>query len=398
MKICFVVQRYGLEVNGGAEAYAREVAEHMASIGGHEVHCATTCAIDYQTWKNEYPEGSTELNGVTVHRFKSISERDTEKFNQLCGRILVPGNNVTIEEEEDWMRKQGPECPALCDWLEENHDNYDVFIFVCYLYYTTYFGLPKVADKAIFIPTAHEEAPIHLKIFENMFKLPAAFYYNTVEELELTHKLFPGTEKKPDNYGKGGVGVEVPANVDPEGFKAKFGLDDNFILYVGRIDENKCCPELFKYFAEYKKRHADSDLKLVLMGKEMIEVPKRDDIISLGFVSEEDKFSGIKASKFFILPSKYESLSIVVLESMAMNKPVLVSADCPVLQGHCKRSNAGLYYHGYFEFEGCVDYLLTHEDIVQGMGENGKKYVDSDYSWEELVRGYENLIGRVLEG
>ena len=396
MKICFVVQRYGLEVNGGAEAYAREVAEHMVSIGGHEVDCATTCAIDYQTWKNEYEEGTTELNGVKIHRFKNISERNPEEFNKLCGKIL--GNSkATKEQEEDWMRKQGPESPALVNWLEAHHDDYDVFIVVCYLYYSTYFGLPKIADKAIFIPTAHEEVPIHLKIFKDMFELPAAFYYNTVEELELTNDLFPETYFKPDNLGKGGVGVEVPENVDPEGFKKKYGLDDNFVLYIGRIDENKCCPELFKYFVEYKDRHPGSNLKLVLMGKEMIEVPKRDDIISLGFVSEEDKFSGIAASKFFILPSKFESLSIVVLESMAMEKPVLVSGECPVLKGHCVRSNAGLYYSGYYEFEGCVDYLLNNPDVVKKMGVNGKKYIDDNYRWTEIVKGYENLIDQLLE-
>ncbi len=398
MKVCFVVQRYGLEVNGGAEAYTREVAEHLAKLPGYEVSCLTTCAVDYTTWKNEYEPGVSDLNGVKVERIANTRERDPASFNKLSEKVLGAAASRTPlsrEKEEDWMEKQGPCCPDLPKRLEQIRGEYDVFIFVCYLYYTTYFGLPVVSDKAIFIPTAHEETPIHLGIFEKMFTLPAAFYYNTVEEKELTNKLFADSLNKPDNGGKGGVGVELPSGIDGEAFKQKYKLDD-FMLYVGRIDENKCCPELFRYFTEYKKRHPNSGLKLVLMGKPVIEIPKRDDIVSLGFVSEEDKFSGLAACKFLVLPSKFESLSIVVLEAMKMNRPVLVSADCPVLKGHALRSNAGLYYSGFLEFEGCVDYLLGHPEEADKMGANGVVYVDNDYSWDKICEGYDRLIREVI--
>ena len=152
---------------------------------------------------------------------------------------------------------------------------------------------------------------------------------------------------------------------------------------------------MFKYFAEYKKRHPNSDLKLVLMGKPVCEIPVRDDVVSLGFVSEEDKFSGLAACKFLVLPSKFESLSIVVLEAMKMNKPVLVSADCPVLKGHALRSNAGLYYSGFLEFEGCVDYLIGNPDKASLMGDNGVIYVDNDYSWDKICEGWNRLITSV---
>lgn len=393
MRICFVVQRYGEEVNGGAEAYARQVAEHMVSLGGHDVSCATTKAIDYVTWKNEYPNDEDTLNGVKIYRFPTIAERNSEKFNKLCGKVLT--TKTSISEQEKWMTMQGPNSPALVEWVEKHADDYDCFIFVCYLYYSTYFALPKVASKAVFIPTAHEEAPIHLDIFENMFKLPAAFYYNTEEEKELTNKLFPSSIYKPDNNGRGGVGVEIPEGVDAKAFKAKYNLD-NFILYVGRIDENKCCPELFRYFEEYKKRNPESNLKLVLMGKEIVKIPKRDDIVSLGFVEEWDKFSGMAAAEFFILPSKYESLSIVVLESMSLGKPVLVNGGCDVLRGHCTKSNGGLYYTNYYEFEGCVNYMLSHKDEMKVMGENGIKYIENNYTWSEIIKGYEELIARIL--
>ncbi len=382
MRICFVVQRYGDEVNGGAEVHARQLAEHVAQYTDHEVEVATTKAIDYVTWRNEYENDEDIVNGLKVHRFPVVNERVQEKFNKISEKVAAGQANA--DEQEKWMKLQGPECPALIEWLKANKDNYDRFVFLTYLYYTTYYGLQAVGKKAVLIPTAHEEWTIHIPMFRKMFELPGAFFYNTTEEKELVNRLF-NTSDIPDNEGIGGVGVEVPENVSAEAFREKFGIKDKFIIYVGRIDENKCCPELFTYFREYKNRHKESSLKLVLAGKEIIKVPKADDIISLGFVSEEDKFNAIAASEFLVLPSRFESLSIVVLEALKLRRPALVTAGCNVLVGHCRRSNAALYYNGYYEFEGCIDYLLSHEDECRAMGENGVKYVDTNYSWKNIV-------------
>lgn len=392
MKLCFVVQRSGLEVNGGAEVLARQLAEKTALLTEHEVEIATTKAIDYVTWKNEYTADTEELNGVLIRRFPVVSERDQDKFNKFTEKMLASGDDISVQEE--WMKMQGPNTPALIDWLTENKDDYDCFIFMTYLYYTTYYGLRAVGDKAIFIPTAHEEWPIHLKMFEEMFKKPKFYYYNTIEEKILVNSLFPFTANFPDNNGTGGAGVDVPSEVSASAFRSKFGIDGDFMVYVGRIDENKCCPELFTYFREYKKRNPGSDIKLVLMGKEIIEVPKADDIISLGFVSEEDKYNAIKASRFLILPSKFESLSIVVLEAMFLGRPVLVSGQCEVLLGHCRRSNAGLYYMNFYEFEGAVNFYLRNSGTCDLMGANGIRYVNDNYSWEGIISRLDDIVRR----
>ena len=377
-------------MNGGAEVHAKQLAEHVAEYTEHTVEVATTKAIDYVTWKNEYEADEEIVNGLKVYRFPVVNERVQEKFNKVSEKVA--SGQASAVEQENWMKLQGPECPALIDWLRDNKDNYDRFVFLTYLYYTTYYGLQAVGKKAVLIPTAHEEWTIHIPMFRNMFELPGAFFYNTTEEKELVNRLF-NTREIPDNGGIGGVGVEVPDNVSADAFREKYGIKDKFIIYVGRIDENKCCPELFTYFREYKNRHKDSSLKLVLAGKEIIKVPKADDIISLGFISEEDKFNAIAASEFLVLPSRFESLSIVVLEAMKLKRPVLVTAGCNVLVGHCIRSNAALYYNGYYEFEGCMDYLLSHEAECALMGENGIRYVDTNYSWKNIV----DRLSEILE-
>lgn len=384
-KIAFVVQRYGLEVNGGAELECRQLAEHMKEL--YQIEIITTKAIDYVTWKNEYTQDEEEINGILVRRFPVKEERNNKSFNLLSDTVLK--GNSPKEDEEKWMRKQGPYSTELVDYIKKHKSDYDVFVFFTYLYYTTYFGIREVYNKAILVPTAHDEVPIYLKIFKDMFQLPRGIFYQTKEEKEFVERIFEVCEV-PNNDGYGGVGVEVPDVISGDVFRNKYKLK-NFILYIGRIEEHKGCKELFAYFKEYKKRYG-GDLKLVLMGKEVMNVPKTEDIISLGFVSDSDKFNGLAACKFLILPSQFESLSMVVLEAMKLGKPVLVNGKCDVLKGHCVRSNGGLYYTNYYEFEGCAEYLLNHMEQCIMMGQNGQLYVEKNYQWDVITKRLSELV------
>lgn len=389
-KIAIVVQRYGLEVNGGAELHCRQLAEHLAKF--YEIEIITTKAIDYVTWKNEYTADEEIINGITVKRFPVSRERDNKRFNKLSETILQCRSSK--EEEERWMTEQGPCSESLIGYLKDHGGNYNAVIYFTYLYYTTYFGLKAQNKNALIIPTAHDETPIYLSIFNDMFKLPKGFFYNTEEEKHFVEKKF-SVENVLNNNGMGGVGVEIPADISAERFRKKYSLD-KFILYIGRIDEHKGCNVLFDYFREYKKRNG-GNLKLVLMGKAVIPVPKNPDIVNLGFVSDEDKFDGLAASEMLVLPSEFESLSMVVLEAMAAGRPVLVNGRCPVLKSHCVKSNGGLYYTNYFEFEACLNFLLTHKDEVGEMSENAKQYVSDNYCWDIIIERLCDMIEKIAE-
>lgn len=389
MRLCFVVQRYGREVNGGAEFLCREVAEHLVKRA--EIDVVTTCAIDYVTWKNEYTQGIETLNGVTVRRFPVDYERNTTRFNRHSEAVLCGPHSY--EDEIEWMRQQGPYSTPLFEFLSENRDNYDVFIFFTYLYCTTFFGLPLVADKAILVPTAHDEPPIYLSIFESLFRLPQMFFFNTEEEKSFVHSKFHVAAIPGDIIG---VGVDAPQNADASAFKQKYGID-KFILYAGRIDESKGCNELFDYFIRYKAE-TDSRVKLVLMGKPVMKIPAHPDIVSLGFVSEQEKFDGIAASELLIMPSRFESLSMVLLEAWQCTRPVLVNGGCAVLKGQCCRSNAGLWYENYDEFKECLDHLLENKELSAVMGRGGKKFVEENYSWETIENKYLQNIEQFIAG
>ena len=390
-KIALVNQRYGLEVNGGSEYYTRLIAERLANH--FEVDVITTKALDYTTWANYYKNDVEKINGVNVLRFPVKALR-ADDFNDYNGRYLeyIRTNGTDLKRENIWFEKQGPLCPDAIDYIRKNKDKYDVFIFVTYLYYLTVKGLPEVAEKAVLIPTAHEEPFIHFKTFETIFNLPKAFVFLTDEEKSLVQNLFSCKNIMCDVMG---TGVEIPSVPDAAAFREKYNINDEYIIYVGRIDEGKDCPMLFKYFLEYKKRHSESKLKLILMGKQVCDIPKSNDIISLGFVSEEDKFNGICAAKCLVLPSKFESLSISVLEAMSLSVPVIVNGVCQVLKGHCTKSNGGLYYMNYFEFEGIIDYIFSHNTEYLQMRLNARKYITDNYEWDAIMKKFENLISSI---
>lgn len=387
-RLALVVQRYGLEVNGGAEMLARTMAEHLSDR--YDIEVLTSKAVDYVTWKDEYTDNEEVINGIKVRRFSVAAPRNPKKFDAFSGRVI--GRPHSPEDEEKWFDMQGPLVPELIDYIREHADDYDAFVFMTYLYYTTVKGLPLVKDKAVLISTAHDEPPIYLKTFEELFLMPKAMFYLTFEEKKFVERKF-GNAHLINNDGYGGSGVEIPGEVDGGRLGREKGIS-RYMLYAGRIDEAKGCKELFDFFVRYKKNNP-SDLKLVLIGKTAMTIPKNDDIIALGFVSEQEKYDYMAGAKFLIMPSPFESLSIVVLESMTLNRPVLCNGRCDVLKGHCVRSNGGLYYRDYYEFEGCINYLMQHPDIADGMGMNGHEYVETNFRWDKICDRFQDVIERV---
>lgn len=387
-KLAIVIQRYGEKVCGGAEVHALKMAEYLTAY--FEVTVLTSKATDNMTWEDVYENDIEVINGVTVRRFSVDKIRNSEDY--IAALNKAQKYNASLEDQEAWMRENGPCVSGLIKYIKENKDYFDFFYFVTYVFYPTYFGIKEVGEKTIFNPCAHDEMTLYFDMFKNSFKNAKAIFYNSYEEKLLCNKIFD-LKGKIDNDGRGGDAASIPQYYSAEDFKKRHGLKD-FIVYIGRSDFHKGIKELFDYFIKYKK-HRDNGLKLVCMGKGEIDFPQRDDIINLGFVSEEEKYSGLAASKLLVLPSKYESLSIVVLEAMAMKKPVIVNASCAATKAHCDKGNAGLYYDNYFEFEACMDYLLDHENVANQLGENGKKYTDENYSWEAIAKSFVELTEKM---
>lgn len=383
-RIAIVVQRYGEEVNGGAELHARWLAEHLTSLA--EVHVITTCALDYTTWANHYSPGKSCLNGVTLHRFPVDAPRDWARAQKMTPRLVF--NQHTLLDELEWMKAQGPMSTPLLDFINRAEPDFDAFIFVTYMYATTYFGLPLVPHKAILVPTAHDDPYLRFPLFRPLFHLPQVIVYNTQTEQELVNRVMH-TGHRPQIVA--GVGINVPPEVNNGRFREKFSLHEPFILYVGRINESKNVPELLRYFQQYKSE-TNEPLKLVLIGRAHIPLPDHPDIIAPGFLSEAEKFGAIQAASVVVIPSLYESLSMIALESWLMGVPVLVNGRCQVLKQQCRSSQGGLYYHSYDEFALTLARLLRDPELRRRLGQQGKQFVNRQYRWEIILAKYRAIL------
>ena len=387
-RVAIVVQRYGLDVNGGAELHCRTIAELMSDVWAVTVF--TTRALDYYTWANHYPEGPEMINGIEVQRFSVKRPRNIKKFNELSQKIFQRPHSQ--EDEIEWMMAQGPNAPNLVEKIKADKDRFDLFIFFTYLYGTTYWSLPHVSHKSLLVPTAHDEPPINLSIFNELFLKPKGFIFNSPEEKAFLKKRFNIDTTLSDVIG---VGVNLDPGLNHNGaFSDK--LHKNYVIYVGRIDGSKGCPQLFENWQRYKANNK-GDLQLVLVGKPEMDIPHRRDIVPLGFVSEEEKFAAITGAQCLIMPSPYESLSIVLLEAWSCSRPVLVNGKCEVLKAQCRRSNGGLWYESFNEFECALNFIIEKKDTAAGLAANGKRYVEESYSWDTIQAKYIKLVNRIIE-
>ena len=209
--------------------------------------------------------------------------------------------------------------------------------------------------------------------------------YSTTTERDFVNKRFKNDYIESDIVG---LGVDINENAQDIDLEKTFDIKDDYVVYIGRIDESKGCKEMFEYFLEYKKTY-NSNLKLVLAGKSAMEIPRNKNIVTLGFVSEDEKVNLIRKSKLLILPSKFESLSLSTLEAMYLKVPVLLNGKCEVLKQHAILSNGGLYYENKWEFLEALNYLVRNSKIAERMGENGRKYVDVNYKWNIIIKKIE---------
>jgi glycosyltransferase involved in cell wall biosynthesis len=338
------------------------------------------------TWDNFYSPGLENIGRTRVRRFPVGQPRDVAAFNGLSEQLHARRREASLFEQEHWMRAQGPVSEPLLDYLRTQKDSYDLFIFFGYLYATTYFGLPLVSDKALLAPLAHDEWTLDFSMWDRFFTLPQALIFNTATERDFLKRRFPGATLRGEVVG---VGIEPPPSVDPEPFRVRYNLREPFLLYVGRVDESKGCGQMIDYFTR-TARTTGPKRKLVLVGREVMPVPFHDDLISLGFLDDSEKWQAMAACEWLVLPSPYESLSMALLEGWSLKKPAIVNGDCAVLRAQCESANGGLWYCSFEEWSAIL--ASINASTREKLGEQGFKYTMANYSWRRVEKSYRDLV------
>lgn len=395
-KIAFVIPWYAEKIPGGAEMETREVTKHLKQAG-MDVEILTTCVREFVSdWNQDYyPEGVEIIQGIPVRRFK-VRRRDTRRFDEINLKLM---NRIqpTPEEETIFIREM-INSPDLYQYIREHQAEYTAFVYIPYMFGTTYYGVQACPEKAVLIPCFHDEAYFYMQIYRELYSQVAGMIFNAKPELELTEQYYDLNHMQKIVMG---IGMDVDLHADPDGFREKFALPEKFILYAGRKDIGKNVHTLIQYFGEYKKRNPEQDLKLVLIGGGEIAIPESlktsGAVIDLGFVDIQDKYNAYGAAELLCQPSKNESFSLVIMESWLCGRPVLVHDKCAVTKNFVREAQGGLYFDNYFEFESCVNYILEHPEIANRMGHNGGDYVRSHFDWEVITEKYREFFERIAD-
>lgn len=388
MNLAFVVQRYGDDVAGGAEALCRQTARALVAAG-HHVTILTTTARDYLHWSPHYPAGSSTDGSVEVRRF------DADPADPVAASRL--GREVALgwggwDREVAWATAQGPVSRGLLDELATSAGDYDVVALWTYLYATTQLAMPLVRERAILVPTAHDEPMLRFGITRGLIAMAAGLAYLTPEERCLVRDLH-GAPGQPDEIV--GAGLTPTSPGDPLRARQTFALPDRFALYLGRVDPGKGTDRLFVMHAAY--RAVAGELGLVVAGRRPEGVHVPDQVTQLGFVDDRSKADLLAAAEVLVLPSVNESLSLVLMEAWQAGCPTLANGRSDVLAAQTARSGGGLVYLDESDYVRQLTRLASDPALRAEQARAGQEWAAGE-TWQNVIGRWESLFERVRSG
>ncbi|MBN1673856.1 MAG: glycosyltransferase family 4 protein [Kiritimatiellae bacterium] len=375
-RIAFVCPRFAEgALVGGAETLLKNLAVHAARAG-RRVAFLTTCARDHFTWANEVPAGTRVVDGVNVTFFPVDENRDLDVFLRAQARISR-GGAVPEPEQMAWLANS-VNSRALCEYLREQGAAYDRIVTGPYLFGLTYFAAQVWPAKTVLVPCLHDEPFAYLSVFRRLFREVAGCMFNAEPERNLACRLY---ELEPACGAVVGMGLE-PFEAGADRFAARHGIQVPYVVYCGRRELLKGTPLLIDYMLAFRAR-TGRDVKLVLTGSGPVDVPAgmTEHVLDAGVVSEQEKREAMAGAAVFCHPSVNESFGIVILEAWLARTPCLVHAASEVLRFQCERSNGGLWFRHYPEFERELSLLLDNLPLRHQLAEAGRAYVLREYAW-----------------
>ncbi len=389
MRLGIVLPRYGADVVGGTEHWLQILAEHLVAERCWDVEVFTTCATSAGTWADELAAGTSVLNGVTVHRHRSVSGRNPE-YGALDPLIRSDPRSVPDHLARRFVELVGPVCPDVLSDAEASAC--DLIAVTPYLFWPAVHGVPRLGRRVVFHGAAHDEAELHLRIMRPVYAAVGGFAYNSFAERTLVERVFDVAQLPGCVVGN----TVVERDGDPVAARQALGVGDGpFVLCVGRVERTKGALVLAEMFREYKRRRP-GPLKLVFIGPESERIERSPDIVVAGRQPEAVKWGALRAAELSITPSAFESFSLVVLESWLARRPVLVNGLCAATVEHCQRGGGGLWFTSYGTFEAALDRLLADDGLRRALGHRGEGYARATFAWAPLLDRYEALCERVL--
>lgn len=393
--IALVVPWYGDDIKGGAEQACNYLA-HSLQRAGARVEVFTTCVKEASAdrGRNTMEAGAHTESGILVRRFP-VKSQNLALYGP-ANLKLYRSEPVTPREEQIYY-DEDINSPEMYRYIREHREDYRCFVFTPYLYGPSYHGSRECPDNCIMIPCFHDESYAHMRLTKEMAERMKGLAFLSKPEAELAESLYDLSDVHTEVLGTG-IDTDWYKTCDAEGFREKYQIHHDFILYAGRKDPGKKADQLLDFYCKYIGKNPGRKLDLVLIGGGHIDIPEeyQDRVHDLGFVSVEDKHNAFAACTILCNPSYFESFSIVIMEGWLARRPVLVSEHCAVTTNFCLETDGGLYFKDFPTFAGTVDYLLDHPDVADRMGENGFEYVMEHFTHEVIAEKYLRFLDRCL--
>ncbi len=386
MKILHVVSYfYPAWAYGGVARNAYGLCQALAARG-HEITVFTTDTLDAA---HRIAAGRETVDGIEIRRFRNIS-------NWLAYHHHIFASPGTIVAVRNDLRRFDlvhlHDYRTLQNWLVHR--------------YARKFGVPYVLQARGSLVNLY--AKQRLKAWFDRIAGDAL--------LRDAARLIAVAPPEAEEYRRRGVSADkisvLPNGLDlsqfenlPPGgaFRARYGFKDTdrLVLFLGRLHPVKGIDLLLKAFAGLIK--AVPEARLAVAGPDAGELAslKRlaaglgDRCVFTGPLYDEAKLAAYRDADCYALTSAYEVFGVSVLEALACGTPVVVTDRCGAADA--VRDRAGLvvpYEAG--EIEAALGRLLGDDALRRRLGQDGKKLVAENFSWDKIAAGMEEIYRAAL--
>ncbi|MFC1850298.1 glycosyltransferase family 4 protein [candidate division CSSED10-310 bacterium] len=391
-KFAFICPWFGPHIPGGAERAARELVLNLARRE-HDVRVLTTCARDFYHWEPYHTAGVATFEGIPVFRF-SINDRDAAAFDQV-NKQLLEGHPLSAWEETVFL-KNIISSDALCQHIWRlRHDC--LFIFTPYMFGTSYWGAKLVPEKSFLFPCLHDEPYLYLPRYQRLLKNVRSLLFYSSGEGELAREVLHRT----DCHRVVGLGInnkDTPSQENIAHFKESYNISSPYLFLPGRKQAEKNTALAVDLFSRYKTHHEDP-VKLVLSGPGTVEIKPEvhDDVIDLGYLSEQHLSCAYQAARAVCLPSVRESFSFTMFEAWLHKKPVVGHAACRATKLPLELSQAGITFSDFNSFCAGMEMLrnMSDEQLAE-VGTRGYNYVTCHHTWDAVIKKFLTYIDEAM--
>jgi glycosyltransferase involved in cell wall biosynthesis len=373
---------------GGAESLAKGLARELPKRG-ISTRVLTTCSLSpYDDWWADHHEpGVYEIEGIEVERFRT--NKTSAPYQEAVAK-LGERKSLTANDQENCFAygvNSNDLVNAVKRLLDERHE----ILALPYFYGLTHAVVNRYPGHVSVIPCFHAEPQFYWEASRRLLRNAKHVFYNSPEEKDMTIRQHGRIVGRSVVEGPvTGVGVELSRTDSP--LQTGASLPAKYFVYAGRKEKGKNVPLLCEWFRGYARAQKNGSKLVFVGGGDSALVPQDDCFVDVGFAPEVTKQQVISGATAMINLSQNESFSIVLMEAWLLGIPAIVSANCPVMRGHVRRSDGGLYVENAEEFCAALEYVEDNSAMRAKLADNGRSYVSRNFSFDLVLSRYLNHL------